>query len=600
MQSLFTLVVPTYNRSHLLSALLRMLSAQGADFPVMVLDSGREEHRAHTRALLPAVDLRVDYREYDSATAPFDKFRDGFLHVTTPYCALCADDDLVMVDGVRACVDVLERAPDHVAAHGYYFSFLDQGHRGVDLLNVPYYGPGIAGDGALGRIGELLHNYQAITYAVYRTSALQRIFSRLAAVRSVMFAELLSGVMTAAMGKVARVPCVYNGRSARPSEHYENWHPLEWLIRDPAGLAVAYAGYRDILLSELAERPDLEPVADGGARALDLMHVFFLMRNAAFDVRRDSHGFIIRQVLSGRSPAEFWSDDAIQGPLHDQHYAELNRDDDTVGAAAGSWPRAITTPQRVYTVHEAFDRTLGRLVGAEGVAAVAARMDAYRPAFADIDLIMAAHHGDRQRIEEIFAAAVVPAGIVNEALEQAVYKGHTAIVRFLAGQGADVRAQDSRLLFAAVNADHWDAAVALVEFGADPHARDGALLRTLEGRPDNPLRQHLARAGLPALRRAAAAGDRDAVLRLIADGIDLAQAGPDALRDALTHGHGRIAAYLYASILAAGAERDDRDCLQRVLDCPMHDGPAIACAASIARAHGHDAAATLLARAAAG
>ena len=43
----YTMVVPTYNRAGLLSRLLDYLEAEGAWFPLLILDSSAEEIRRH-------------------------------------------------------------------------------------------------------------------------------------------------------------------------------------------------------------------------------------------------------------------------------------------------------------------------------------------------------------------------------------------------------------------------------------------------------------------------------------------------------------------------------------------------------------------------
>ena len=100
----FTLVIPTYNRPQQLSALLEYLEAERAGFRVLVLDSSRPEVVARNRERTVRSTLVVEYAEFPPETRPFDKFSAGTNKVTTPFCALCADDDLIVVDGVQRCL----------------------------------------------------------------------------------------------------------------------------------------------------------------------------------------------------------------------------------------------------------------------------------------------------------------------------------------------------------------------------------------------------------------------------------------------------------------------------------------------------------------
>ena len=77
--------------------------------------------------------LRLDYAEFPSEMHPFDKFREGVHKVTTEFCALCADDDLVVLDGVERCLDALRCNPQASVAQGYSFSFLCQHNGDMDL-----------------------------------------------------------------------------------------------------------------------------------------------------------------------------------------------------------------------------------------------------------------------------------------------------------------------------------------------------------------------------------------------------------------------------------------------------------------------------------
>ena len=104
----FTLVIPTYNRPKPLAALLSYLSAERPSFRILVLDSSQPRPRVATRKVVDAANLKLDYVEFPSETHPFDKFREGVHKVTTEFCALCADDDLIVPEGVERCLDALK------------------------------------------------------------------------------------------------------------------------------------------------------------------------------------------------------------------------------------------------------------------------------------------------------------------------------------------------------------------------------------------------------------------------------------------------------------------------------------------------------------
>ena len=125
----FTLVIPTYNRPKQLQALLTYLAAQQPRCRILILDSSQPEQRHANRQIAELTNFKLEYAEFPSETHPFDKFREGLHKVTTEFCALCADDDLVLLDGVQRCLDALRSNPSASVAQGYSFSFLCQHRR---------------------------------------------------------------------------------------------------------------------------------------------------------------------------------------------------------------------------------------------------------------------------------------------------------------------------------------------------------------------------------------------------------------------------------------------------------------------------------------
>ena len=243
----FTLVIPTYNRPKQLQALLTYLAAQQPQCRILILDSSQPEQRHANRQIAGLTNFNLEYVEFSSETHPFDKFREGLHKVTTEFCALCADDDLVMLDGVQRCLDALRSNPSASVAQGYSFSFLCQHNGDMDLGNILYFTPTIDDSTPLARLAKLFARYQAATYGNYRTPVLQRIFDTLKPMRSILARELLGTALAAIEGPMIRVSCFGHGRSMDASENYEHWHPLEWFAKDSRGLFSEYHHYRELM-----------------------------------------------------------------------------------------------------------------------------------------------------------------------------------------------------------------------------------------------------------------------------------------------------------------------------------------------------------------
>jgi len=381
----YTLVIPTYNRSGQLATLLRYLERNRAAFPVLVLDSSGPDHRQRNRDMAKRLSLALTYVEYDHGTRPFDKFRDGIGMVKTDFCGLCADDDLVIIDGLTRCVEHLAQHPELSAAHGYYFSFVEPVHdpRAMDLTGILYYTPDIASDDPVERLRDLFRNYQALTYATFRTRILRRVFDAVRPVESMLARELLSSALAVVFGKAARLPCFTNGRSLDASASYQHWHPLEWLMESPTALFQEYARYREILVTAVMVAPGHVRSREETYRAIDLVHMFYLLRHLPLD----AYDFLMKHALAGANLADVWANLQVQLPLirasaylsPDQLASESNQAPEgretgfreSVRAALasiargrrssrvnarGSWPKHLTTPIRHYRLHEAFVR----------------------------------------------------------------------------------------------------------------------------------------------------------------------------------------------------------------------------------------------------
>ena len=322
MRDLFTLVIPTYNRPECLGRLLRYLEAGGVEFRIRVLDSSRGPERRENQRIAKASSLNYEYVEFDEKTHPFDKFRAGVAGVTTPFCCLCADDDILLPDGLIASVRFLEANPDYAVAHGYYFQFMVD-HSELRLTTITYYTPSYDEADPIARVHALMRHYQALTYGVYRTDVLQRIFAAVIPVTSLLARELLSSALATVEGRVARLPLLYHGRNLGPSSGHVNWHPLEWLIRDPKGLFGEYASYRALLAGAIQCRPDETRSKEEIERLLDLIHMQYLIRHAP----DETFDFIVRESLDGKDAEAIFSTHAVGVALWQaaEEYAPLGK-----------------------------------------------------------------------------------------------------------------------------------------------------------------------------------------------------------------------------------------------------------------------------------
>jgi glycosyltransferase domain-containing protein len=306
----FTLVIPTHNRPPLLRGLLAYLRKMEVDCSIVVIDSSRPDLRALNVRAIEDSGRAVDYADYSDQT-PHEKWRLGIHRVKTPYCALCADDDIIIAGSINRCLDVLRANSAAAVTQGYSFSFQPMEDQQIELNNVAYYSDSILGGSPLDRLDAMFAHYQACAYGFFRTRLLQTIFDTLRSLSSSLFRELLWSALAATNGQIIRVPCFSYGRSMGPSHPNEHWHPLEWLCKDPSGFFTEYLRYRDILASAVLARVDNTESADEVKRNLDLIHMRYLVKHAP----DSAMGFIIEQQLAGVDFERYWPRHEIHVPL---------------------------------------------------------------------------------------------------------------------------------------------------------------------------------------------------------------------------------------------------------------------------------------------
>ena len=339
----FTLVIPTYNRSQLLAALLRYLEAQNADCPVLVLDSSSPEELAANRERAAASSLDLEFAEFPDLE-PSEKWRQGLRKVRTPFCSLCADDDIVILEGVRHCLVSLRSNLAASVVQGYSFSFLSRPDGDMELNNIVYFRPTIDDPSPLERLDRLFQQYQALSYGVFRTPALQRTLDALQSLTQTLARELLWSALTAIGGHVIRLPHFSYGRSMGPSAAYDCWHPLEWFSKDPDSLIAEYLRYRELATAAIIRRPDNEHLLDEIHGMLDLIHLRYLAQHTPDSAVQ----FIVEQQIAGANFAEYWPSHEIHLPLYDAAGIRATPELETLG------PMSIRGLDRSYHLFPSF------------------------------------------------------------------------------------------------------------------------------------------------------------------------------------------------------------------------------------------------------
>jgi len=363
----YTLVVPTYNRPKELGRLLQFLARQGARFPVLVLDSSRDDVRAANRAALGAAGVDARHHEFDPAIPPFEKFWCGTGLVETEFASFCADDDLLLVASLDPILAFLAGHPDCAVAHGWYFAF--RLAAAFELTGVAYCGRSIDDPHPLDRLYELMRDYEALTYGVYRTVVLQRILGRVQSVQTNMARELLGSALAVVAGTAVRLPVLYHGRAMGPSLYVSDWHPVDYLISSPERLFQEYSSYRDVVADFLVECAPAAGDRIQLLRTVDQIH----WRYAADYFKPTVLDYVLTGVRAGTPRAEIMNgmwpfllapdrEESTVGRLVRRLAGPLRRAAASLGDAVerralgggSTEPEASRRAGRVYHLHPAF------------------------------------------------------------------------------------------------------------------------------------------------------------------------------------------------------------------------------------------------------
>ena len=325
----FTLIIPTYNRVQLLAALLGYLEAEKADCRVLVLDSSRPDLRAANRKRVHTSSLDIEFMEFVDETI-VEKWRHGIQKVATPFCAVCADDDLVVLDGVRSCLDVLKQSGRF--GRGVLRSFC-RTRRGLELSNMVYFA--LINDAApLDRLAIERYQRRPMVYSdpyiaadIRRAPVPPRRFSH---------ASFVVGA-TVIEGQAIRLPGFYGAAWALLT--YEHWHPLGSFARS-GGLFAEYVRYRP-MAAAVIKRADSQNLPMGST-AYSIIPCATDQARARFALE-----FIAGQEMAGIDFAAYWAD---RGSI--RHFARLPNQ--ASGGAEALGPRRLSSRDRSYLVYPQF------------------------------------------------------------------------------------------------------------------------------------------------------------------------------------------------------------------------------------------------------
>ncbi len=173
MTDLLSLIIPTYNRSHLLHRLLLYYKQQQFRAKIIVADSSIASVIQVNQKIVDSLSnvLNIHHQQYDSKIHSFVKLAKALETVDSKYVVFCADDDFVSPPAMEECARFLENHSDYVIAHGC--STIVTPIKGkLQIGNDVDYS--IEDPNPQQRLQKHLINYKATFYSIHHRSDLKR------------------------------------------------------------------------------------------------------------------------------------------------------------------------------------------------------------------------------------------------------------------------------------------------------------------------------------------------------------------------------------------------------------------------------------------
>jgi glycosyltransferase domain-containing protein len=256
-----SILIPTMNRSEFVRRALHYYASVGFGGYICLGDSSNEQHAAHIKRDIDAVQgkLNVLYRYYP--TPPYTNealcMQALIEELPTPYAAYAGDDDLLVPKTLARCAAFLDTHPAYSAAHGVEIAFglKGPGAQGQLTWARHIFVHQLESDSAAMRWQGYIRHALSTQYYVHRKETWQRMYRDIQAVPiRYLGGEVLPCSYSALLGKIAEVEglsCLFQVNE----EKNFGWHAQSMysLAMQPEW-SQAVQGLRDSIAGEIAQR----------------------------------------------------------------------------------------------------------------------------------------------------------------------------------------------------------------------------------------------------------------------------------------------------------------------------------------------------------
>jgi len=208
-----TIIIPTYNRTRYLKRLLTYFNSQDFNCPIVVADSGEEQHSPDTIELLNAG--HITYKKLPPEITTLEKLVSVITLVDTPFVAVCADDDFIVPKSAAVCTDFLRKHPDYSMAMGQICVHRLEKMNGVIHFKWqprPFV-RSIESTSPAERLKMHFKQYSPTFYSIHRSDSFaQNIQATTGMTGNGRLGEIVLSAISVIEGNIAMLPILYSSR----------------------------------------------------------------------------------------------------------------------------------------------------------------------------------------------------------------------------------------------------------------------------------------------------------------------------------------------------------------------------------------------------
>lgn len=215
------LIIPTHNRTEYLKRILDYYQEYGKDFNFIVADSSNPTIKQSNKKLVRSYSkLRILYIDkFSDKLIQSHKFAEMVEYAKSKYVCFCADDDFIVPNAIKECINFLEKNPDYIGAHGTYIGF----HLFKNFISNKFWWQfrnspiSISSPKPLDRLAELLTTSSQILWAVKLTEAVKYSYQQFRKINFdpcliAVLGELVPDSLTILQGKIKKLHTFYSAR----------------------------------------------------------------------------------------------------------------------------------------------------------------------------------------------------------------------------------------------------------------------------------------------------------------------------------------------------------------------------------------------------